>query len=555
MKQNVRGAYMTFAHDRAQDWDWLAKWQPNVIRLMMHGSHTDPASVDVNRIRRVHETCPAALILLRVWDVDDRNFEAHEAMVANPQAEADKQLSWWARLVDRAVGVPRNQLMAGLNNETGPEKDAALYVYTERALARGKSFGVRCGGFVFSVGRPSLAGESQYDMPYFERLLPLFLAGDHAMLLHEYMQPEGMYAVWTDDQGNERKDYTYLIGRHKRWNMPGVKKIIAEWGIDGILWNRHPHPLYGNNGWHSFPEWPPDRYADEYVECIRQSDDSVIGECPFLSDNGDKTGKWQSFDVLEAYAQLIARKDLCVKDVASTTPPHETRLPQVGEGPTPPAKPAYVSATAGANIRSSPSIAADKVQAAPYGASVTVIGGDYGDDGDLWVHVRYEGITGWVRADLLSSTPPVTQPPPTPEPVDVGDNWQRTIAFILEEEGGYTANDEGAPANFGINQAANPDLDVKNITRQQAIERYRTGYWIASGADKLEWPFCLLVMDAAVQHGDGEARMLLKASKGNMWHFQGARQLYYANIANDKWQRNGKAWMARTGRLLIEAAK
>lgn len=327
-QRNLRGAYMNFSHDRQADWDFLREWQPAVIHLMLHGGHTDPNSVDVNRIKRVHDTCSDALILLRVWDVDDRNFEAHNAMVANPIAEADKQLDWWNAVTQRVQGVPRNQLMAGLNNETGPEKDAALYAYTERALTRGTQLGIRLGALVFSVGRPSLPGESQYDMAYFSRLEALFLAGNHSMLLNEYMQPEGMYAVWTDAEGRERKDYSYLIGRHKRWPM-NVPVILGEWGIEGILYNRHRDPNYGNSGWLNFPAlWPASRYADEYVECVKQAGDNVIGICPFMSDYADR--RWASADVLPAYGELIKRKELCVKEVATT------HLPSIGNVPTQP---------------------------------------------------------------------------------------------------------------------------------------------------------------------------------------------------------------------------
>jgi len=146
------------------------------------------------------------------------------------------------------------------------------------------------------------------------------------------MQPEGMYAVWTDSEGRERKDWTYLMGRDTRWSVKSPI-IIAEWGIDGILYNRHPDPTYGNSGWRNFKEeWPPSRYADEYVECIRQAHPNVIGICPFISDFSDR--KWQSFDLLDAYGELLARKDLCVKADAPV-PPIDTHIPFVS-GPAPP---------------------------------------------------------------------------------------------------------------------------------------------------------------------------------------------------------------------------
>lgn len=332
-QRNVRGCYMNFEHDRAADWDWLAKWQPNVVRYMGNGNPSDPNSFDVNRVKRIHETCPEATILLRCWEIDDNNFSAHNAMVADPVGTARRQVDWWAQVIARAesVGVPRDKLMAGLNNETGPEKDGALYPYTKAALEFATPKGVRLGVYVFSTGRPALPGEAQHTIETFSQLDSLIVQNGGAIVLHEYMQPEGMYCVWTDAEGNERKDYTYLIGRHLRWHVK-ADIIIAEWGIDGILYNRHPDPKYGNSGWRNFPQdWPPTRYADEYVECVRVASDNVIGICPFISDFSDH--KWQSFDVLDAYGELLARKDLCVKE--ASTPPITTHLPSVGNATVP----------------------------------------------------------------------------------------------------------------------------------------------------------------------------------------------------------------------------
>lgn len=474
---------MTFAHDRAEDWQFLSDWQPSVVRLMVQGNHNDPNSVSVSLIERVHATCPDATILLRCWDVDDRNYEAHDAMARNPSGEAAKQIDWWSALFDRIRTVPRTQLMAGLNNETDPEKDGALYEYTESALALATPRQVRLGVFVFSVGRPALDGESQYDIPYFGGLEPLILANRGAALLHEYMQPEGMYAVWTDDQGNERKDYTHLIGRHLRWPKT-IPIIIGEWSIDGLLYNRHPHPIYGNNGWHNFSAlWSPTRYADEYVECIRQAGDNVLAICPFFSDNGDSTGKWRSFDVMEAYGELLERKDLCVK---KSDPPVTTHLPSIENGKT---------------------------------------------------------------EQVMS------------------DNWQRSRAFVRKWEGDYsnTPEDHGnwtggrkgvgelKGTKYGISAGSYPHLDIRNLTMQQADDIYFRDYWQASGANKLPWPYCLLVFDTAALHGVG-ASLEWQAEVGENANAFAAKRLRVYTGA-DNWHYFGAGWVNRVADLLEVASQ
>lgn len=555
-QRNLRGAYMNFTHDRPADWEWLAKWQPNVIRYMAPGSHTDPTSVAVARVKRLHETCPEATILLRVWDVDDRNFEAHDAMMADPRGEAERQVNWWASVFDRmvAAGIPRERLMAGLNNETGPEKDAALYIYTERALELGTQRAIRLGVYVFSVGRPALAGEAEYDIPAFERLSPAIIANKGARLLHQYMQPEGMYAVWVDDQGNERKDWTYLMGRDLRWTVD-VPTIFAEWGLDGLLYNRYPDPKYGNSGWRNFKgDWPPNRYADEYVECVRQANDNVIGICPFISDFADH--KWQSFDLIDAYGEFIARKDLCVKEVAPTKPPIDTHLPSISTG-TP--KSAYVAVKAGANLRKAPRIDGELITSVPYAEQIQV----YPDDAGLgWSLVEYQGNSGYMFSSLFTFVPPVSNPGPTEPVTPTGDDWGRVWPITLNIEGGLST-DRSDPGNyrpdgtfvgtkFGISALAHPTLDIVNLTKEQALEIYRRDYWQGSGADKLPWPLNLLHFDAYVQN-EAAAKKFLAASGGNPGRYMAERIDWYTRI--DNWETQGRGWMRRCATMLREASK
>lgn len=544
-ERNVRGFYFCPTHDRPQDWQFLAAWQPAVIRLMLHGSHSDPNSVSVDVIQRLHRTCPEAQIILRVWDVDDRNYEAHEAMRDNPAGEAQKQLVWWDSVISRAHGVPRNQLIAGLNNEVHPDKFQQLYEYTKYALLAARERNLRVGVGVFSVGNPALPGEAEYDINKFAELDPLVVSGNHVWILHEYMQPEGMYAVWTDDQGNERKDYSYLIGRHKRWPIKG-NVVIGEWGIEGILYNRHRDPQWGNAGWLNFPQlWSADRYGDEYVACVQDASANVIGICPFIGDWADH--RWQSADLLPAYEAFLARKHLCVKKVARPQPTPST---------------AYVAVPAGANVRSKP-IMGDVLTAVPFGARVAVLGYD---KASRWFQVEYNGIVGWTMASLLSEKEPereTPRPAPTPQP---SDKWRRSIEWVLRWEGGFQDHDNDVGnwtgcavgqgqkkgTNFGISACSYPQLDIRNLTREQAIAIYERDYWQKSGAAQLEWPYCLLVLDTAILHGVGAAQTWLADVGPDPYEFAARRLRSYTKMAN--WQFWGQAWVNRVADLLQEMA-
>ena len=332
---NRRGAYMGFGHDRQSDWDWLREWGPSVVRIMLPGQFSDPASVSIEKVQRVHEIVPGALKLLRVWDADDHNRDRHREMAANPTEFAKRQIEWWAGVFDRIDGVPRNQLMAGLNNEVNVDQyGEELYRYTFVAMQEAAYIDMRLGVGMFSVGTPGKPGESPYDMKYYSWWESSIRAGNHALVLHEYMQPEGMYAVWTDNQGNERQDFENLINRHIHWPMT-VPTIIGEGPLDGLVYNRHPDPEYGHSGWQNFPAlWTPTRFADEYVERCKVADPSVISLCDFIVDPVDE--KWNSFDPAPAFSELLARKDACEIEVEGSVDGHDVHLPIVIK---PPGKP------------------------------------------------------------------------------------------------------------------------------------------------------------------------------------------------------------------------
>jgi lysozyme family protein len=48
------------------------------------------------------------------------------------------------------------------------------------------------------------------------------------------------------------------------------------------------------------------------------------------------------------------------------------------------------------------------------------------------------------------------------------------VAHLLHDEGGYVDNpaDPGGETNFGISKQSYPDVDIKNLTAEQATEIY-----------------------------------------------------------------------------------
>lgn len=130
--------------------------------------------------------------------------------------------------------------------------------------------------------------------------------------------------------------------------------------------------------------------------------------------------------------------------------------------------------------------------------------------------------------------------------------------FVLKQEGGYNANDAGkGPTNFGINSAANPGVDVKNLTRDGAKAIYKSKYWDAIGGDQLNEQnpaLALVAFDTAVNMGAPTAKKLLAEAGGDVNKLLALREQRYADIIkNDPSKAQYKnVWAKRMSDLRAE---
>lgn len=85
---------------------------------------------------------------------------------------------------------------------------------------------------------------------------------------------------------------------------------------------------------------------------------------------------------------------------------------------------------------------------------------------------------------------------------------------LIDHEGGYVNDpqDPGGETNWGISKRSYPNLDIKNITRDEAKAIYFVDYWKRSGADKYDAAIGYQVFDAAVNSGiENSVRFLQRA--------------------------------------------
>lgn len=90
------------------------------------------------------------------------------------------------------------------------------------------------------------------------------------------------------------------------------------------------------------------------------------------------------------------------------------------------------------------------------------------------------------------------------------------IERVLGHEGGYVNDpkDPGGETQWGISKRSYPTLDIRNLTRQQAVEIYRRDFWDRVQGDKLHPAVAFQALDAAVNHGIGNAVRWLQRAVG-----------------------------------------
>lgn len=132
-----------------------------------------------------------------------------------------------------------------------------------------------------------------------------------------------------------------------------------------------------------------------------------------------------------------------------------------------------------------------------------------------------------------------------------GGGFDSVIDVILKNEGGYNPDDgKGHPVNFGINQGANPDIDVKNLTQEQAKVIYKERYWDKNNMDSVPKQVQDIVFDGVINHRSDFSKRLVDASKNGATRSEliDMRAKEYNRLAKNNPNAYGKylsGWMKR----------
>lgn len=95
-------------------------------------------------------------------------------------------------------------------------------------------------------------------------------------------------------------------------------------------------------------------------------------------------------------------------------------------------------------------------------------------------------------------------------------NFDKAFDIVVGVEKGLSNNkyDPGGMTKFGISKKTYPDVDIENLTIEQAKDIYKRDFWDAMKIDGYPYILRLMMFDTAVNGGQKEAVKLLQQAVG-----------------------------------------
>lgn len=135
-------------------------------------------------------------------------------------------------------------------------------------------------------------------------------------------------------------------------------------------------------------------------------------------------------------------------------------------------------------------------------------------------------------------------------------NFDRAFAIVIGIEAGYVNDpkDQGGETKYGISKRQYPDVDIKNLTIDQAKAIYLRDFWNTHDLDALEYGKALLVFDVAV-NGGSHARWYSMYGGYSLEDFavafQAEHMIYLASLPG--WIHDGRGWARRAFKIFSAA--
>jgi len=131
--------------------------------------------------------------------------------------------------------------------------------------------------------------------------------------------------------------------------------------------------------------------------------------------------------------------------------------------------------------------------------------------------------------------------------------------FIVQWEGSkyeWVAEDRGGPTKYGIDARSHPNVDIRNLTEEQAKFIYWKDYWEKNACASESYPLGEILFDICVNNGRGTANKLFgrltfadKLSKASQ--LLDLRDQFYRDIVTNRPSQKKflKGWLNRNNAL------
>ena len=109
-------------------------------------------------------------------------------------------------------------------------------------------------------------------------------------------------------------------------------------------------------------------------------------------------------------------------------------------------------------------------------------------------------------------------------------------------------NDAGGATKYGIDQRSHPNVNIKNLTAEEATDIYWSEYWIKFACDHMDWPMNFIFFNCCVNCGFSRAHKILKLSGDNGSKFLKEQEAFYKRLVDQKPSTKIylKGWLNRT---------
>jgi len=90
------------------------------------------------------------------------------------------------------------------------------------------------------------------------------------------------------------------------------------------------------------------------------------------------------------------------------------------------------------------------------------------------------------------------------------------IKFTLDAEGGYDndPDDPGGETKYGIDKRSHPDVNIKELTLDEAKDIYYTEYWTKFKCDQFAEPLGEVYFDCCVNTGQKQSNKFIQRAVG-----------------------------------------